>query len=131
MSDLVMRSFTKSEKVFAVQRVLSGESLAAVAAELRLRRQLLYRWRDTYRDFGEAGLDRRRGPKPGRKAARMAEAALSSGPADPLAQAKARIAELEAKIGRQQMELDFFRHALRLTDAVALSPAPRSTRSST
>jgi hypothetical protein len=52
-------------------------------------------------------------------------------PGGELAQAKARIAELERVIGRQQVDLDFFRKALRLTDAAPQSGiAPTSTRRS-
>jgi hypothetical protein len=56
--------------------------------------------------------------------------------ASELARAKARIAELERKVGKQQMDLDFFREALRLIDAVeaktlaAETSATSSTRSS-
>ena len=69
--------------------------MAAVAEELKIRRKLLYEWRSAYRRLGEAGLNRKRGRKPG----------------------GARVAELERKIGKQQMDLDFFREALRLIDA--------------
>ena len=45
--------------------------------------------------------------------------------------AKARIAELERLIGRQQADLHFFREALRLWDATSRSGgAPASMRSS-
>jgi transposase len=48
-----------------------------------------------------------------------------------LATAKARLAELERIIGRQQADLHFFREALRLWDATSRSDgAPISTRSS-
>ena len=40
-----------------------------------------------------------------------------------LARAKARIEELERLVGRQQLDLDFFRKALRLADALQ-GPAP-------
>ena len=54
-----------------------------------------------------------------------------AGAASELARAKARIAELERKIGKQQMDLDFFREALRLIDALeAKTNATSSTRSS-
>jgi hypothetical protein len=69
-------------------------------------------------------LNRKRGRKPGgeRSGAR---------PGGELAEAKARIAELERVIGRQQVDLDFFRKALRLMDATPPSgAAPPSTRSS-
>jgi len=48
-----------------------------------------------------------------------------------LADARARIAELERIIGRQQADLHFFREALRLWGATTPSGgAPTSTRSS-
>jgi hypothetical protein len=55
-------------------------------------------------------------------------------PGAALARAKARIEELERLVGRQQLDLDFFRKALRLADALQ-GPAPargevNSTRSS-
>ena len=51
-------------------------------------------------------------------------------PLTDLARAQARIAELERKIGKQQMDLDFFREALRLIDARDRSSrATPSTRS--
>ena len=40
-----------------------------------------------------------------------------------LARAKARIEELKRLVGRQQLDLDFFRKALRLADALQ-GPAP-------
>jgi hypothetical protein len=52
-------------------------------------------------------------------------------PLSDLARAQARIVELERKIGKQQMDLDFFREALRLIDARDRSSrATPSTRSS-
>jgi transposase len=48
-----------------------------------------------------------------------------------VAQARARLAELERLVGRQQVDLHFFREALRLWDATSQeSGAPTSTRSS-
>jgi transposase len=128
MSPSAMRQFSTDFKRAAVQRLLAGEHLPGVAGELGIRRKLLYQWRDAYRDFGEAGFNRKRGPKPGtvRKTA-----SGPSVPVDELAAAKARIAELEAKIGRQQMELDFFQRALRLMEPAAAPAGPKSTRSST
>lgn len=48
-----------------------------------------------------------------------------------LKQAQARIAELERLVGRQQVDLDFFRRALRLTGEVPpTGTAPTSAQSS-
>jgi hypothetical protein len=52
-------------------------------------------------------------------------------PLSELARAQARIGELERKIGRQAIDIDFFREALRLIDARdPSSRASPSTRSS-
>ncbi len=67
--------------------------------------------------MGVAGLNRKRGPKPGGRAAVDPSSADPGPPAarppDDLAKAKARIGELERLVGRQQADLDFFREALR------------------
>jgi transposase len=143
MLDQRMRVFSTALKAGVVGRLEGGEALAAVARELGIARKLLYEWRSAWRQFGMAGLNRKRGPKPGRRrlSARAPPELVgdSSTPdrataAADLARAKARIAELERTIGRQQVDLDFFRKALRLTDAsqpgTPARGAPASTRSS-
>ena len=78
--------------------------------------------------FGVLGLNRRRGPKPRSPRARPD---ATPAPLSELARAQARIAELERKIGRQAIDIDFFREALRLIDARdPSSRATPSTRSS-
>ena len=115
-----------------------------MADELGIRRKLLYEWRRAYRKQGVAGLNRKRGPKPGGKGSGSPpgraspdtpsgpdSAPVAARPGGELAQAQARIAELERVIGRQQVDLDFFRRALRLMDAAPRSNvAPPSTRRS-
>ena len=103
----------------------SGEALAAVSKELGISRKLLYEWRWAWRRHGAAGLNQRRGPKPGlmRKmatgdppgAALASSATSAEGPSADvaeLARAKARIEELERLVGRQQLDLDFFGSSL-------------------
>ena len=126
MSNHPMRVFSTAFKEGVVRRLESGEALATVSKELGIARKLLYEWRWAWRREGAAGLNRKRGPKPGRGRAAVGEragAALAgsppdaSGPSAPvaeLARAKARIDELERMVGRQQVDLDFFRKALRL-----------------
>ena len=129
MSNPPPRLFTTEFKERAVLRLEAGEQASALATELGVRRKLLYDWRNAYRQLGAAGLNRKRGPKPGGR--RLSSPPEGKAPADPLAQAQARIVELERKIGQQQVDLDFFRRALRLTDADSPSgTAPTSTRSS-
>lgn len=99
-------------KLGAVRRVLAGESVSAVAQELGIRRKRLYVWKDRYAELGEAGLVHRRGgrPRKQRVAAQGSEAMAGRGE---LLSARKRIAELERKVGQQELELDFFGEALR------------------
>jgi transposase-like protein len=98
-------------KLTAVRRVLSGESVSAVAQELGIRRKRLYVWKDRYAELGEAGLAQRRGGRP-RKVVSKDGPESMSGRGELLA-ARRRIAELERKVGQQELELDFFGEALR------------------
>ena len=131
MLDRTPRVFTTEFKERAVLRLEAGEQFSALAAELGMRRKLLYEWRKAYRELGVAGLNRKRGPKPGSLSDVPSVLAARIGPGDPLVQAQAQIAELERLVGQQQVDLDFFRRALRLTGASPASPvAPASARSS-
>jgi transposase-like protein len=125
-----MRTFSTEFKEAVVVRLDAGERMAAVSDELKIRRKLLYEWRAAYRELGAAGLNRKRGRKPGGARASPDAAPATPAPLTELAPAQARIVELERKIGKQQMDLDFFREALRLIDARDLmSRATPSTRS--
>ena len=131
MSQQGMRTFSTEFKKAVVLRLEAGERIAAVSEELKIRRKLLYEWRAAYRKLGAAGLNRKRGRKPGGARASPDAAPATPAPLSGLARAQARIAELERKIGKQQMDLDFFREALRLIDARdPSSRATPSTRSS-
>src|SRR5258706_13161646 len=89
----------------------AGDNFCALARELKLRRKLLYEWRDQLRAGGPAAL---RSPGRPRKVALAEEAAPGETvPPGELAAARARIADLERKIGQQQLDLDFFKRALR------------------
>jgi transposase-like protein len=126
-----MRVFSTAFKESAVLRLQAGERLAAVARELGIARKLLYEWRAAYRKLGLCGLNRRRGPKPRGARASPDAAPATPAPLSELARAQARIGELERKIGRQAIDIDFFREALRLIDARDRSSrATPSTRSS-
>ena len=101
-------------------------NLSKPEKELGIARKLLYEWRWAWRRHGAAGLNRRRGRKKGLRR----KMATSDPPGAALARAKARIEELERLVGRQQLDLDFFRKALRLADALqGLTPARGETNS--
>ncbi|RWH78052.1 MAG: helix-turn-helix domain-containing protein [Mesorhizobium sp.] len=89
-----------------------------MADEVGISRQRLYEWRDHLRLRGN--LKSRRRGRPARSTAGADGAAQLQRTVDtPAAQEKAltkarrRIRELEQKVGQQQLDLDFFREALR------------------
>ena len=100
-------------KLSAVRRVLGGESVRAVAQELGIRRKRLYVWKDRYAELGEAGLAHRRGGRPRKPAPVAGGGAEATAGRGELLAARQRIAELERKVGQQELELDFFGAALR------------------
>jgi transposase len=100
-------------KLTAVRRVLAGESVGAVAQELGIRRKRLYVWKDRYAELGEAGLARRRGGRPRKPAGVAVNGSEGRAGRGELLAARRRIAELERKVGQQELELDFFGEALR------------------
>ena len=85
-----------------------------LARELKVKRTVLYKWKDRYRKFGTSAFEVPRGRPPKSKAG---IADLRSKPPDDLDAAQRRISALERKIGQQQLELDFFRQALRQVGA--------------
>jgi transposase len=110
-------------KLKAIKRVERGEGVSPVARDLGVTRKALHDWIRAYKAFGPEGLNRKRGPKPGRRQLKPVPD-RSSGVGAPkahgaLAASQHRIAELERVIGRQQMELDFFRQALRALEGKA------------
>jgi transposase len=103
-------------KLKAIKRVERGEGVLPVARELGVTRKALHDWVRAWKAHGPEGLNRKRGPKPGRKKLRLG---VLDRPQEGRDIEKDRIAELERVIGRQQLELDFFRQALRALDGTA------------
>lgn len=134
MSHEKARRYGREYKVKAVERLEAGESGTALSLELGVKREMLYRWRDTVRAGGVMALREKAG-RP-RKAEALALAAATGAGAKPrtLAEARRQIAALQRKVGRQQLDLDFFRQALRHFEAVGQPSdrrgAPASTPSS-
>jgi transposase len=100
-------------KLAAVRRVLAGESVREVAQELGIRRKRLYVWKDRYAALGEAGLAHQRGGRPRKEVSVAAHGSEATAGRGELLAARKRIAELERKVGQQELELDFFGEALR------------------
>jgi transposase len=105
------RSFTQAFKEAAVARMATADSIRGLARELNVEQRMLYHWRDRFQTGGSEGL--RRVGRPSRIDAPAIEAAPSPVDVTDPAEARRRIEELERKIGQQQLELDFFRAALR------------------
>jgi transposase len=107
------RIFSREFKLEAVRRILAGERIRALSQELNVLRKDLYVWRDLFRSGGAEALRPIGRPRKG-------DGALAAGVRERAREAAAgdiaapeRVAELERKIGQQQIELDFFRQALR------------------
>jgi transposase len=124
------RVFSREFKLSAVRRMLAGENVSALARELQVLRKDLYVWRDRFRAGGPEAL---RSPGRPRKAVAMErppDRPPDEGGARELTQARRRIAELERKIGQQQVDLDFFQRALRqVREARRASGGPGATAS--
>lgn len=116
------RVFSREFKEVAVRRILAGEKVSALAAELQVWPKLLYHWWGRYERGGPEALrppGRPRGSGAGRPrlGSRPPSRKAAGGP-DEVAAAE-RVAELERKIGQQALELDFFARALRHVKASA------------
>lgn len=105
------RSFTQGFKQSVVARMATTESIRGLAAELNVDSRLLYLWRDRFQTGGQDAL--RRAGRPLRLDTAASEAVPAPIEVTDPAEAQRRIGELERKIGQQQLELDFFRAALR------------------
>jgi transposase len=112
-------------KLEALERLATAKDVTALARELGVKRVQLYRWQWAFERGGAEALQR---PARGALVAR----ALPS--ADTLAGAQDRVRALERRLGEQQLELDFFRQALRQVEALRRASdrpgAPASTLSS-
>lgn len=97
------RRHSQEFKLAAVARMRGTLDVAGLAAELGIDRGLLYKWSKAFEVGGASALrlpgERSRCPSPG------SGADASIAPAGTI--------ELERKVARQALELDFFRAALR------------------
>jgi transposase len=119
MTDRVkFKAFPTAFKLAAIKRLEAGEAVLPLARKLGVSRKLLHDWRKAWRLHGPAGLNRKRGPKPGPRKLRPLAEPAAKGSGGELAQARAKIAELERKIGQQALDIDFFHKALRTLKAV-------------
>ena len=86
---MAARVFKVEFRIAVAQRILNGESVSSLSRQYKIKRSLLYRWRDAYREMGTAGFGRPRGPRPGAKRNAIAK---------PSTTADERIVELERRL---------------------------------
>jgi transposase len=133
MTDKVkFKAFPTAFKLAAIKRLEAGEAVLPLARKLGVSRKVLHDWRKAWKLHGPAGLNRKRGPKPGPRKLRPLAEPAATGSSGELAQARAKIAELERKVGQQALDIDFFHKALRALEAPDRqgSTAPASRKSS-
>jgi transposase len=136
MSEQKRRQFTREFKLKVIERLEAGESGTSLALELSIKRTIIYRWRDLWRHGGTAALRGKPGPRTKAEALDLERARGVAARANDLTEARRQIAELQRKIGQQQVDLDFFKQALRHIEASrqpssgpgATASSPRSKR---
>jgi transposase len=109
MSKRRRRIFSREFKLLAIERMFGGESTKALSRELGVDPDRLQQWCHRFRVGGADAI--RQAGRP--RQPLVSEEERGRTRATDLASARKYIAELEAKIGQQQVDLDFFRQALR------------------
>ena len=104
---MAARVFSVEFRSAVARRILNGESVMALHAEFKIKRSVLYRWRDAYRKSGQDGFKKTKGRPPGAAAAAVVQTDSATAAAD------RRIAELERRVGRLAMENDFLARAFK------------------
>jgi transposase len=107
------KKYSAEFKQEAVRRMATATSIVGLAAQLRVRRKLLYQWRDRFTAEGQAGFERRVGRPPGSKSKTPSPSPVSA--------AELRVAELERLLGRKQLEVDFLERAFEQVRGAASS----------
>jgi transposase-like protein len=115
------RNFTAEFKASVAQRLLTGESVSGLSREVQVKRQILDRWRDAYREESLEGLARPRG-RPRGPSRRDRPALRPAG--------EERIRALERKVGQQALVIDFLQRAFkRVKESQSPSKAAGETAS--
>ena len=125
------RDYPKDLKLEAVRRVEAGDRAGEVAQALGVDRQRVYEWCSVVRRDGAAGLRGRGRPRRSEEAERKRPAKVVGGEGEA---SRRRMVELERKVAEQELDLDFFRQALRHVkarqQAAGVSGKLRSSKSS-
>jgi len=121
------RYLSEAEKRAAVGRVASGEAVSTVARSIGVNRNRLYEWTRKYQRGGAEAV--RRVGRPRKHDALAARAWQDGG--NEAAALRRQVAEQQRKIGEQELDLDFFRRALRQLEEVRRPTTARGGAAST
>jgi transposase len=131
MSQSESGRYSREFMLKAVERLEAGERASALAIELNIQRTIVYHWRDRFRANGAEALTSKRGRPRTPEVLASESLRTSRAKANDLVQTRAQIAELERKVGQQQLDLDFFRGALQhIEDSRRPNDEPGVTASS-
>ena len=123
------RRYSATEKEAAVQRVAAGEAVGSVAHRQGIDPTRLYEWYAKYQAGGREALQATGRP---RKQARPAARAAARPSGQPeVAALRRQVSEQQRKIGEQEIDLDFFRRALRQLEEARRMNATRGGAAST
>jgi transposase-like protein len=123
------RYLSEAAKRSAVARVASGEAVSTVARSIGVNRNRLYEWYGQYQEGGAEAV--RRVGRPRKAGALSGRARSWQDEPDEAKAAGRQIAELQRKIGEQQVDLDFFRRALRHVEETRRAPTAPGGAAST
>ena len=118
--------WTREFKLAAIARMEAAPTVRGLAAELGVTHGMLLRWRRAYEVGGAAALN-----CPGQGEGVGLPEGSGEAAGDALGAARRRIAELERKVGQQQLDLDFFRAALQHVEALTPRGGGRTGKAST
>jgi len=104
---MAAREFSVEFRSAVAQRILNGEKTLTLSRELKIKRSVLYRWRDAYRQGGQEGFKKKLGRPLGTGAKPLSKDAAAG------AATERRVAELERRLGRLAMENDFLEKAFK------------------
>jgi transposase len=104
------RRWSVAFKLQVLSKMDEAVSVTLLAEEIGIDRERLYIWRRKYRSGGAGALSTLGRPS---NLSRLTEAPSAQPSSEGIEAKQRRIEELERKIGQQQLELDFFRAALR------------------
>jgi len=135
MSQSESGRYSREFMLKAVERLEAGERASALGVELNLNRTIVYHWRDRFRANGAEALTSKRGRPRTPEVLASESLRASRAKSNDLVQTRAQIAELERKVGQQQLDLDFFRGALqhiedsrRPSDALGVTASSPTSR---